>query len=89
MGSYAFGHPRDLRIEVSLDRLTWSDVWRGPTAVQTVRAALADPAMVPVTISVQPVTARFLRLTQTAREPGIPWWIAELQVHAPLPAPER
>ncbi|MQA30868.1 MAG: hypothetical protein GEU82_13720 [Luteitalea sp.] len=83
MGAFAFGHPRDLRIEMSSDGLAWREEWRGPTAVQTVRAALADPGVVPLTIVVQPVTARFVRLTQTAREAGIPWWVAELQIRAP------
>jgi hypothetical protein len=83
MGAYAFGHPRELTIDVSADGVTWSGVWRGPTATQTVRAALADPDRVPMTIVVPPLTARFVRLTQNAHEPAIPWWVAELQVHAP------
>jgi hypothetical protein len=83
LGAYSFGHPRDLRIETSADGLAWSEVWRGSTAVQTVRATLADPDRVPVTIGVPRVTARFVRLTQIGQEPGIPWWVAELQVRAP------
>jgi hypothetical protein len=86
MGAFAFGYPRMLAIEVSMDRTTWSPVWNGPTDVQTVGAALRDPGEVPVTIELGGVNARFLRLRQTGREPGIPWWIAELEVRRPASA---
>jgi hypothetical protein len=52
-----------------------------------VKAAVAEPPVVPVTISFPGVNARFLRLRQTGSEAGIPWWIAELQVRAPAAAP--
>jgi hypothetical protein len=83
MGAYAFGFPRELRIETSPDAVTWTEAWRGPTAVAAVRAALADPLIVPVVIEISPVSARFVKLRQTGREPGIPWWIAELEIRAP------
>jgi hypothetical protein len=84
MGAYAFGFPRELRIETSPDGIAWSEAWRGPTAVPAVNAALADPHIVPVTIEIPLVSARFVKLRQTGREPGIPWWIAELKLHGPV-----
>jgi hypothetical protein len=83
MGAFAFGFPRELVIEASPDGAAWATGWRGRTAVDTVRAAIADPGDVPVTIPIGAVSARYLRLRQTGHEPGIPWWIAELEVHAP------
>ena len=83
MGAYAFGLPRELRIEWSDDGDAWSVAWQGPTAIPAVRAALTDPAQVPLTLPFDPVSARYVRLTQVGQEPDLPWWIAELQVMAP------
>lgn len=84
MGSYAFGHPRLLEIETSDDRSVWQGAWRGETSVATVRAAIQQPLVVPLTIDIGRVRGRFLRLRQVGHEPGIPWWIAELRVHSPI-----
>jgi hypothetical protein len=83
MGGFAFGYPRELTVEASPDGAAWSSVWSGSTAIPALHAALADPADVPLTISFAPAPARYLRLRQTGREPGIPWWIGELQVLSP------
>jgi len=83
MGAFAFGYPRQLAIDASTDASAWSPVWSGPTVIQALHAALVDPGDVPLTIAFAPAQARYLRLRQTGREPGIPWWIGELQVLAP------
>jgi hypothetical protein len=83
MGAFAFGFPRQLAIDGSTDAGTWSPVWAGPTVIQALHAALVDPGEVPLTIAFAPTEARYLRLRQTGREVGIPWWIGELQVLAP------
>jgi hypothetical protein len=83
MGSYAFGFPRQLEIEVSADASQWTPVWSGETSVSTVRAAVASPTVVPLTLAVGRDSVRHIRLRQRGTEPGIPWWIAELSVHAP------
>ena len=49
----------------------------------TVHAAVTDPAVVPLTIDLGQMSGRFVRLRQIDAEPGIPWWIAELQLRAP------
>jgi hypothetical protein len=58
-------------------------VWRHDPAVLTVRAALADPSSVPLSVEFPPAEARYVRLRQLGAEAGVPWWIAELSVHAP------
>lgn len=83
MGAFAFGYPRQLTIETSADGTAWSPAWEGPTVLQALHAALVDSGDVPLTIAFAPVQARYLRLRQTGREVGIPWWIGELQVLAP------
>jgi hypothetical protein len=83
MGAYAFGFPRKLEIESSSDSATWIPVWSGETSVETVRAAVASPADVPLTLAFQPTLARRIRLRQRGAEPAVPWWIAELSIHAP------
>jgi hypothetical protein len=83
MGAYSFGFPRALEIDASSDQKTWERAWAGPTAVPTVHAAVIDPGRVPLTIDLGLVSARFIRVRQVGTEPGIPWWIAELNVFAP------
>jgi hypothetical protein len=83
MGSFAFGFPRRLTVEVSADGSHWSGAWNGGLSVLTVRAALAEPSIVPVTLELGRVAARFLRLRQLGRDVSIPWWIAELEVRGP------
>jgi hypothetical protein len=48
-----------------------------------VDAAIVDPGTVPLTIDLGIAAARYLRLRQVGSEPGIPWWIAELDVFRP------
>ncbi|MGE3518305.1 MAG: discoidin domain-containing protein, partial [Vicinamibacterales bacterium] len=83
MGAFSFGHPRLLEVETSDDGESWTSAWSGETSVLTVRAAIQAPQVVPVTIELGRVRARYIRLRQVGYEPGIPWWIAELRVHAP------
>jgi hypothetical protein len=81
MGAFSFGFPRDLAIDVSIDGLTFETMWQSETSVATVRAALADPGKVPLTFDLGAPTARFVRLRQLGKDPVVPWWIAELEVH--------
>lgn len=83
MGAFSFGHPRSLEIDISPDGVSWSRAWTGDTSVPTVRAALAEPGVVPVAFPLTAADARYVRLRQTGNEPGIPWWIADVRVHAP------
>jgi hypothetical protein len=84
MGAFSFGFPRELAVDVSPDGATWTEAWRGPTVVETFRAAVRDPGVVPVTIAIGPAFGRYVRLRQLGREAGIPWWIAELELRAPV-----
>lgn len=83
MGAYSFGHARSLQIAVSGDRNEWTQVWEGNLDVLAVRGAVQDPGRSPITIDIGTATGRYVRLTQTGGEPGIPWWIADLHIHAP------
>jgi hypothetical protein len=86
MGAYAFGFPRLLDVEVASDLEAWAPVWSGDTSVATVRAAVAAPFVVPLALEVGQQQVRRIRLRQRGAEPGIPWWIAEIRVHAPYRA---
>jgi hypothetical protein len=86
MGAFAFGFPRDLAIDVSSDQVDWRPAWAGRTAVRAVHAAVTDPGVVPLTIDVGEIKGRYIRIQQVGTEPGIPWWIAELNVRAPAAA---
>ena len=80
MGSLSFAFPRELVVETSHDGSRWERVWSGETSVLTVRAALARPTEVPLSILLERASGRFLRLRQTAHA-TVPWWIAELAVY--------
>jgi hypothetical protein len=84
MGAYSFGFPRRLEIDASTDGLQWHPVWGGAVGVLAVRGAVQDPASAPIAIDLGRVNARYLRLRQTGADPTIPWWIADLHVHAPV-----
>ena len=84
MGAYSFGYPRSLEIDVSRDRADWVPVWGGEPAVLAVRGAVQDPGTAPITIDLGRTRGRYIRLTQTGAESGIPWWIAGIHVHAPV-----
>jgi len=79
LGVCPYGFPRWLVVDAATDD-GWRQVFSGPTAVLTVRAALAEPAAVPLTIPVG-MRTRSLRLRQT-RADAAPLCIAELSVHA-------
>ena len=81
MGAFSFGFPRELTIETSHDEQRWQTIWRGETDVLTIRAAILAPEVVPVAIDVESVTARYVRLRQTGKDPTVPWWIAELEIY--------
>lgn len=84
MGAFSFGHPRLLDVELSSDGRTWRRAWSGETSVLAVRGAIAQPERAPLTIGIDGgQTARYIRLRQNGNEPGIPWWIADVRVHAP------
>jgi hypothetical protein len=83
MGAYSFGHARSLQIAVSADRTQWTQIWEGDLDVLAVRGAVQDPGRAPIAIDTGRVEGRYIRLTQTGAEPGIPWWIADLHIHAP------
>lgn len=83
IGSCPFGFPRDLAIDVSRDGVSWTAVWRGSTAVATVRAALDDPTNVPLLIEFDAAAGRFVRLRQLARDASVPWCVAEIALHEP------
>jgi hypothetical protein len=86
MGAYSFGYPNALEVAVSTDGLRWTPVWGGELGVLAVRGAVHDPGTAPVIVDFGAADARYIRLTQTGANPGVPWWIAGLRVHAPASA---
>jgi hypothetical protein len=81
IGPFANDFPRDLQVEVSIDRESWTEAWRGPVTTRTFGAALRDPKRVPIVIALPQGAARYIRLRQHGVEPTYYWSIAELSVH--------
>jgi hypothetical protein len=75
--------PRRLEVAVSEDGETWTIAWHGTTAVQTMRAALANPRVVRLVMPFAGRRGRYVRLRQTADAATSPWKIAELRVFGP------
>lgn len=85
-GPWPVDVPRALEIAVSESGLAWQVVWHGTTAVQTMRAALADPRRVTLRAHFAPRATRFIRIRQTSSGSKVAWRFAELRiVGAPRP----
>jgi hypothetical protein len=79
LGIYGTDFPRDLRIDVSEDGVTWETAWTGRTALQTYYAAIRHPREIPIVIPMPRDRVRFIRLRQLELS-KFTWGIAELEV---------
>ncbi len=68
----------DSVVETSLDGATWTKAWDGWTGGLALSAALDDQRLVPMTIALPDVRARFIRIST------VPLWVnREMTVHGP------
>jgi hypothetical protein len=67
-----------LTMEASIDRASWSTVWEDWTGAPTLRAALADPVVVPIRLTLPDIHARFIRV-----RPAPLWMQREIAAYAP------
>lgn len=67
-----------LTIETSRDGSSWSPIWDDWTGAPVVRAALADPVIVPVRLTVPDVQTRYIRV-----RPATPWMQRDIAAYAP------
>ena len=81
-GSGNMDFPRLLHVDVSLEGNDWNTVWQGATEIETLNAALRDPA-VPLTVVFPAETARYVRLRQMGTDANFHWSLTEVEVHAP------
>jgi hypothetical protein len=65
-------------VETSLDGATWTAAWQGGVGEPALLAALEDAPVMPMTLYVPDVRARYVRVT-----PAPSWVGRELQVFAP------
>jgi hypothetical protein len=80
LGPFRNDAPRSLRVDASIDGITWRTVWSNLTAADALLAALEDPRQIELLLECEPAPARYLRLTQTGDRTGRAWSIAELRV---------
>lgn len=85
LGPFVNDFPRLLLVELSDDRQTWVEAWRGPTSAEAMVGALADPIGHPIEVRLDGRSARYVRLRQLATDPVHYWSIAELHVVASVP----
>jgi hypothetical protein len=81
IGGFHADFPRDLRVEVSVDGVTWTTVWAGRTAADALWAAIEDPRRLPLRFSAGGADARLVRLRQTGEDPVYYWSIAEIGIY--------
>ncbi len=67
-----------LIVEASMDRASWSTAWDDWTGAPTLAAALLDPQMVPVRLTLPDVQARYLRIRPAPR-----WMEREIVAYSP------
>ena len=80
LGGYVADFPRLLQVETSIDGQQWSEAWAGGTGLMAFSAAIDDPLDITLPFAFDPRPARFIRMTQQARERTYYWSIAELRV---------
>ena len=68
LGPSPMDFPRFLRVKVSLDGSSWTEVWAGATHRMAFRAGLSDPKRMPLVIAFVPARARYVRFEQTGRD---------------------
>jgi F5/8 type C domain len=73
--------PRELRIDISQDRVEWTEAWRGNAEGEAFAAAIRDPKRIPICLALEGRAARYVRFRNYGVEEGKLWWsIAELEV---------
>ena len=72
--------PSHLRIETSTDGQNWVEAWNASPAASVLHATMAAPLEGRVVIEFPQRPARYLRLSQLARQDTYTWAIAELEV---------
>jgi hypothetical protein len=70
---------REIAVDVSMDKTTWTEMWRGKFARPTVAAGVVRPAQLDVAVEFDPTEARYLRIRQLGRSRE-PWGVAEFAV---------
>lgn len=76
---HPLGAPRYLVVDASLDGDHWQTAWRGETTAALLASSLRTPRELSIEIPIEGVLARFVRLTETRRDP-LPWMMAEVSV---------
>jgi hypothetical protein len=71
---------RQIEVAVSDEGREWRPVWSGVTALQVMRAALANPRQLRLEMPFPPSRGRHVRLRQTATGGGAPWIVADVRV---------
>ena len=80
LGPYSNDAPRALRIAMSNDGKQWTTAWEGLVGHLALRAALQMPSRLDVHVPFPPVSARYVRITQTGDPTEWFWSIAELAI---------
>jgi len=79
LGFFGYGHPRTLVVELSADRSSWAEVWRGRGEAAAIAGGFRSPNEMPMVLPFGDHQARFIRMRLIS--PGeATWSIAELRV---------
>ena len=82
LGPSPLDYPRILSIDLSMDGVEWSEVWRGETWPKVLSGVMRSPRDIPLEFPLGGRAARFIRLRQHGEDPVYFWSVAELRVLA-------
>jgi hypothetical protein len=80
LGENRIGYPRALRIDTSLDGVSWTTVAVRRTAGLALRGVLKDPQTVPIALPIAQTTARFIRMRLEEDQPNVGWVVTDVSV---------
>jgi hypothetical protein len=94
LGRHHWLVPGKLHVETSEDGKVWRDAWSGRPLEETIVASGKNPIELRIAVRFSQRSARYVRLSGEASEPGVPWSIAELEIWSgvdttPAPGPHE
>jgi hypothetical protein len=80
VGPFLDSYPRQMVIDTSMDGVIWTTIATRRTAGMTMRAAIADPRHVSISIPLVSNAARYVRLRLEESHPNFPWIVTDVAV---------
>jgi len=80
-GRFLDSYARQMVIDTSVDGVSWTTVATRRTAGMTMRAAVADPRHVTISVPLVPSAMRYVRIRLEESHPTVPWIVTDVAVN--------